>query len=41
MTAAEIHTQIWRDIAKIADDEALMKQLAKYLKKLTAKKKLM
>ena len=41
MTAAEIHTQIWRGIAEIADDEALMKQLAKYLKKLTAKKKLM
>jgi hypothetical protein len=39
MTAAEIHTQIWRNIAEIADNESLMKQLAKYLKKLTAKKK--
>ena len=35
----EVNTQIWRDIAEIADNECLMKQLAKYLKKLTAKKK--
>ena len=35
----EVNTQIWRDIAEIADNESLMKQLAKYLKKLTAKKK--
>ena len=39
MTAMEVNTQIWRDIAEIADDESLMKQLAKYLKKLTAQKK--
>ena len=39
MTAVEVNTQIWRDIAEIADNESLMKQLAKYLKKLTAKKK--
>ena len=39
MTAMEVNTQIWRDIAEIADNESLMKQLAKYLKKLTAKKK--
>ena len=35
----EVNTQIWRDIAEIADNESLMKQLAKYLKKLTTKKK--
>ncbi len=34
----ELNAQIWRDIAEIADSELLMKQLAKYLKKLTAKK---
>ena len=28
----EVNTQIWRDIAEIADNESLMKQLAKYLK---------
>ena len=38
MTAMEVNTQIWRDIAEIADNESLMKQLAKYLKKLVAKK---
>ena len=38
MTAMELNAQIWRDIAEIADSELLMKQLAKYLKKLTAKK---
>ena len=38
MTAMEVNTQIWRDIAEIADNVSLMKQLAKYLKKLTAKK---
>ena len=34
----ELNAQIWRDIAEIADSKLLMKQLAKYLKKLTAKK---
>ena len=34
----ELNAQIWRDIAEIADSEPLMKQLAKYLKKLTSKK---
>ena len=34
----ELNAQIWRDIAEIADDEALMIRLAKYLKCLTAKK---
>lgn len=34
----ELNAQIWRDIAEIADDEALMIRLAKYLKRLTAKK---
>ena len=38
MTAAELNAQIWRDMAEIADSEPLMKQLAKYLKKLVAKK---
>ena len=38
MTAMEVNTQIWRDIAEIADNESLMQQLAKYLQKLTAKK---
>ena len=38
MTAIELNAQIWRDMAEIADSEPLMKQLAKYLKKLTAKK---
>lgn len=34
----ELNAQIWRDIAEIADDEALMIRLAKYLKRLTAQK---
>jgi hypothetical protein len=38
MTAMELNAQIWRDMAEIADSESLMKQLAKYLKKLVAKK---
>ncbi len=38
MTGMELNAQIWRDIASIADDEALMKRLAKYLKRLTAAK---
>ncbi len=38
MTSSEINAQIFRDMAEIADDEKLMKQLAKYLKKLVAKK---
>ena len=38
MTASEINVQIFRDLAEIADDEALMKRLSKYLKKLVAKK---
>ncbi len=38
MTGMELNAQIWRDIAEIADDETLMKRLAKYLKRLTAKK---
>ena len=38
MTAIELNAQIWRDMAEIADSEPLMKQLAKYLKKLVAKK---
>ena len=38
MNAVELNAQIWRDMAEIADSEPLMKQLAKYLKKLVAKK---
>ena len=38
MTTMELNAQIWRDIAEIADNETLMRQLAKYLKKLVAKK---
>ena len=38
MTAIQLNAQIWRDMAEIADSEQLMKQLAKYLKKLVAKK---
>ena len=38
MTAIELNAQIWRDMAEIADSEPLMNQLAKYLKKLVAKK---
>ena len=38
MTAVELNAQIWRDMAEIADSETLMKQLAKYLKRLVAKK---
>lgn len=38
MTSGELNAQILRDMAEIADSEALMKQLAKYLKKLVAKK---
>ena len=38
MTAIELNAQIWRDMAEIADSEPLMKQLAKYLKKLVAQK---
>ena len=38
MTAMQLNAEIWRDMAEIADSEQLMKQLAKYLKKLVAKK---
>ena len=38
MTAVQLNAQIWRDMPEIADSEPLMKQLAKYLKKLVAKK---
>ena len=38
MTTGELNAQILRDMAEIADSEALMKQLARYLKKLVAKK---
>ena len=38
MTAIQLNAQIWRDMAEIADSEPLMMQLAKYLKKLVAKK---
>ena len=38
MTTLELNAQIWRDMAEIVDSEPLMKQLAKYLKKLVAQK---
>ena len=38
MTTMELNAQIWRDMAEIADSEVLMRQLAKYLRKLVAKK---
>lgn len=38
MTAIELNAQIWRDMAEIADSESLLKQLAKYLKKLVKEK---
>lgn len=38
MTTLELNAQIWCDMAEVADSEPLMKQLAKYLKKLVAKK---
>lgn len=38
MTAIQLNAQIWHDMAEIADSEPLMRQLAKYLKKLVAKK---
>lgn len=41
MTALQLNAQIWRgmaEIAEIADSEPLMAQLAKYLRKLVAKK---
>ena len=34
----QLNAEIWRYMAEIADNEPLMKQLAKYLKKLVAKK---
>ena len=37
MTTMELNAQIWRNMAEIADNESLMRQLAKYLKKLVAK----
>ena len=38
MTAIQLNAQIWQDMAAIADSEPLMKQLARYLKRLVAKK---
>ena len=41
MTAVQLNAmnvQLWQNIGAIADNEPLMKQLAKYLKKLVAKK---
>ena len=38
MTAIQLNAQIFRDMATIAESESLMRQLAKYLKKLVAKK---
>ena len=38
MTAVQLNVQILRDMSEIADSDYLMKMLAKYLKKLVAKK---
>ena len=38
MSSTDVNIQIWRDLAEIADSEPLMKQLARYLRKLVAKK---
>ena len=38
MTAVQLNAQILRDMAEIADNEPLMKQLGRYLRKLVAKK---
>ena len=38
MTTMDLNAQIWHDMAEIADSEVLLKKLAKYLKKLVAKK---
>ena len=38
MTAIELNAEIYRTMGIIADDESLMKQALKYLKKLATKK---
>jgi len=42
MTAVELkdlNVQIWRDMGVLADSEAMMKRVAKYLRKLVKEKK--
>lgn len=39
MTALQMNAELFRTLSTIADDEGLMKQALKYLKKLAAKKK--
>ena len=38
MTTVQLNAEIFRSMAEIADDENLLKQALKYLKKLVAKK---
>lgn len=38
MTASELNAEILRNMSIVVTDESLMKQLAKYLRKLVAKK---
>jgi len=38
MTTLQLNAQIWRDMGKLADNEPMMKRVAKYLHKLVAEK---
>lgn len=38
MTAVELNAQIWRDMGILADNESMMKRVAKFLRKLVAEK---
>jgi len=38
MTAVQLNAEILRNMSIVAEDEGLMNQLAKYLRKLVAKK---
>ena len=38
MTEVQLNAQIWRDMGILADSEAMMKRVAKYLRKLVKEK---
>ena len=38
MTAAQLNTELFRQLSLIADDESMMEKVVKYVKKLAAKK---
>lgn len=38
MTTVQLNAQIWRDMGILADSEAMMKRVAKYLRKLVKEK---